>query len=230
MNSQIMCSSSNIWLQFMLIIAQNKHQINCLVDYHCAINHIETYIQSIIGSIVYLSDTRDSTKIENTLYENSLRFARSSRSFIIINRGMIKTINLTKILHPFQSTEYSTVVIFHEFMDLQNIFSSVDITHLTNIKWLAILSGSYTSQLDVRKALLDSSLVMKNYFSSFQIKAQVYVVADVGKIHRMYEMYQVCEKRDYIFAKSPSNQWMIIWTVRVLISFGIVERIYKIVL
>ena len=39
---------------------------------------------------------------------------------------------------------------------------------------------------------------MKNYFSSVQINAQVYVVADVGKIHRMYEIYQVCEKSDYI--------------------------------
>ena len=138
MNSQIMCSSSNIWLQFMLIIAQNKHQINCLVDYHCAVTHIETYIQSIIGSIVYLSDPRDSTKIENTLYENSLRFGQSSRSFIIINRGKIKTTNFTKILHPFQSTQYSTVVIFHEFMDVQNIFSSVNMKHLRNFKWLAI--------------------------------------------------------------------------------------------
>ena len=157
----------------------------------CSITYIETYIQSIIWSIVYLSDPRDSTKIENTVYENSLRFGRSSRSFIILNRGMIKTTNFTKILHPFKSTQYSTVVIFHEFMDVQNIFSSVNMKHLRNIKWLAILSGNYTSQLDVTKVLLDSSLVMKNYFSSVQINAQVYVVADVGKIHRMYEIYEV---------------------------------------
>ena len=156
------------------------------MDYHCSITYIETYIQCIIGSILYLSDTRDSTKIENVLYENSLRFGRSSRSFTIINRGMIKTTNFTKLLHPFQSTQYSTVVIFHEFMDLQNIFSSVNIKHFRNIKWLAISPGNYTSQLDVKKVLLDSSLVMKNYFSSVQIKAHVYVVADVGKIHRMY--------------------------------------------
>ena len=183
---------------FISIMAHNKCHVNCLMDYQCAITYIETYVRSVIGSIVYLTDTEDSTKMENTFYENVLRFSRSSRTFVIITPGMTEIMNFTKIVHPFQSTDSSTIVIFHDIMHVQNIFSGSDIKNVRNIKWLSVLSLYCTDQLDVRKALMDSASVIQNYFSSIQINAQLYALVKVGKNHRIYEIYQVCQKTDYI--------------------------------
>ena len=68
---------------FILIMAYNKDHVNCLMDYECAISQIETYVRSVIGSIVYLTDANDSIKLEGTFYENVLRFERSSRNFVV---------------------------------------------------------------------------------------------------------------------------------------------------
>ena len=179
-------------------MSHNKDHVNCLIDYQCAISHIETYVRSVIGSIVYLTDARDSTKLEDTSYENVLRFERSSRNFVIITPGMTEMMNFTKIVHPFQSTDCSRIVIFHDIMHVQNILSGLTIDYVRNVKWLFILSRHYTNQLDVRKVLMSSASVFQNYLSSIQINAQLYALIKVGKSHRMYEIYQVCQNTDYI--------------------------------
>ena len=186
------------WFSFILIMAHNKDHINCLMDYECAISHIETYVRSVIGSIVYLTDTKDSTKLEDTFYENVLRFERSSRNFVIITPGMTEMMNFTKIVHPFQSTDCSRIVIFHDIMHVKNILSGLNIDHARNVKWLYVLSHHYTNHLDVRKFLMNAASVIQNYLSSIQINAQLYVLVKVGKSHRIYEIFQVCQKTDYI--------------------------------
>ena len=183
---------------FILIMTHNKYHVNCLTDYQCAIAYIETYVRSVIGSIVYLTDTKDSTKMENTFYENVLRFERSSRNFVIITPGMTEIMNFTKIVHPFQSTDRSRIVIFHDIMDVQNILSGLNIDYVRNVKWLYVLSRHYKNPIDVRKVLMDSASVIQNYLSSIQINAQLYALVKVGKSHRIYEIYQACQKTDYI--------------------------------
>ena len=183
---------------FILIMAHNKYHVNCIMDYHCAISHIETYVRSVIGSIIYLTDAKDSTKLEDTFYRNVLRFGRSSRNFVIITPGMTEMMNFTKIVHPFQSTDCSRIVIFHDIIHVQNILSGLNIDYVRNVKWLYVLSRHYTNQLDVRKVLMNSASVIQNYLSSIQINAQWYVLVDISKTHRIYEIYQVCQKTDYI--------------------------------
>ena len=196
-----MHNSSSLWLIFILTLVQNRGQVICLNNCQCAIRFIETYVSSTIRSIVYFANARDYKNEYDILHENDPNFATSHRTFLIINRCMTDVINSTNVVHKLQAMDYSTIVLFHDFTNLhmmQNIFSGGKMRQLKSIKWLSILSDDYTSQSDIRQALLDYAIAFQNYISAFQIDAQFYAIAKVNGTNRIYEIYQVCKRTDIV--------------------------------
>ena len=187
-----MHNSSSLWLISILTLVQNRGQVICLNNCQCAIRFIETYVSSTIRSIVYFANARDYKNEYDILHENDPNFATSSRTFLIIDPGMTNVINSTNVVHKLQAMDYSTIVIFHDFTNLhmmQNMFSGGKMRQLKGIKWLSILSDDYTSQSDIRQALLDYAIAFQNYISAFQIDAQFYAIAKVNGTNRIYEIY-----------------------------------------
>ena len=196
-----MPNSSSLCLIFILSLVQNKGQVICFNNYQCAISFIETYVSSTIGSVVYFTNVRDYENKEDAPHKNALNFATSSRTFLIVTPGMTEVINITKVVHKLQAMDYSTIVIFHDFTNLhmmKNMLTGGNIKQFKNIKWLYTLSDENTRQSDIRQALLDYADVFQNYISTLQIEAQLYAIDKMKGFHRIYEIYQVCERTDIV--------------------------------
>ena len=164
-----------------------------------AIDYMQRYNDILIKSVVLL--TSPSFDLENSSFYEDIRSTASQKQTDTFLLHMIMSKNTTNTMNIIQKTSFPSIIIFYDFEPstlLQKAFSEIHVQHTRDNSWLIMLSSDYQNYQEMYTTVFDLISTFPKYLSKFSLNSQMYAVASISGITRLFELYQNCNNQSIL--------------------------------
>ena len=194
---EIMKFQFTVWV--VVILIREAESIFHISHLNRAIDYMQTYNGVHIKSVVLL--TSHSYNLENNAFHEDIQGTASSNQKAMLILHMIMSENTSNTMDIIHKTTFPSLIIFPDFEFsklLQKAFSEIDEERTRDKTWLIMLSSDYQSHQQMYITVLDAISTFPNYRSKFSLISQIYAVARIRGIVRLFELYQSCTNQPIV--------------------------------